>query len=632
MNIVFPWSRLSRVMLAGVMVTLWPGAALTASGDRAPEQTRLRRGVEEAERQFGAESRVTAAALTQLGELEQATGRDREAEAALSKAAAILEKRLGAHHPEVAEAQTRLARARLRLGRFQEARRLLEGVVAALERSLGADHLNSASARVNLARLLMAEPEQREKAARLLESALPVLAKGLWPDHPRVAEAWMVLSRIRFALGRADEAQEAVGKALRIREETLGGEHPLVAESLREQGHQWAARGRMSLGEPLLRRAVAILEKTGESAPLELAESLESLAEGLIGAERRTEAEPILQRALQWRERALDREHPSLVKVLNDLALLRLAAQDPTGAETLFRRSLAVSEKRMGKDHLQGAFIEGNLSQIAARQGRVAESERLFTHSIATAERYFQGNPLGLSDWLANLGVILHQEGAGERAILLLRKAEGLLIAAHGADHPQVARVSRAIRELGQSGAKRIETETTESPAGGEPIRPDAPTRPVAVAAGNATIPLETFRQTYVITPATIVPLESAGGGVSAVVPDTVPVVTVGAGRAPLPVVHKEVAPEGGGGIRQGSVVHLSCYAPESPHVALLEEKMHALSLPVYHKPIKNGATIFSCVFVGPYATRPEAEAVAGRIRTEAGVSNPIVGRYQRGE
>ncbi|MBF0340809.1 MAG: tetratricopeptide repeat protein [Magnetococcales bacterium] len=622
------------------------------SGERTADEARLRRAVEEADKRFGADSSVTAAALTQLGEVALASGRDREAESAFSRAAEILNKRLGADHPELAEAQTRLARARLRLGDFTSARKLLEGVVAALERSLGREHLNTASARINLARLLMAEPSQRETASRLMEEALPILIKGLWADHPRVAEAWMVLSRIRFALGRDTKAQDAVLQALRIREKTLGGEHPLVAECLREQGHQLAARGAFKNAEPLLRRAVEILEKSGESARLELAESLERLGEGLIAIERRSEAETAMQRVLQLREQALgDREHPGLVKILNDLSLLRLWAGDLAGAELLSRRALDVTRKRMGKEPLQEAFILGNLAQIAARRGQKAESDRLFEQSETTAERYFKNNPLGLSDWLANLGMILHKEGSTERAGRLLRRAEALLVASHGVDHPQVARVSRAIQALqaapGTTPTPRPETVAAPGTATSPPARTESPviakkeTPPVArtgtppVALQPAPVVAPPPQQTYVLTPATILPLDAyalpvipaSGQEVPATPPTVIRPVT--GGEPPVTQEKKIPVPEG---IRQGAVVHLSCYAKDSPDLPRLMEKMRALALPAYRKMIKNGEIHFECVFAGPFASRPEAEAAAEKIRVAGGVENPLVGRYQRGE
>ncbi|MBF0628879.1 MAG: tetratricopeptide repeat protein [Magnetococcales bacterium] len=623
------WSGM--VLLIGLQAAPLQGAEGASQPGAEGEDKRLALFAAERTKQFGADNLLTATALLQLAEFRQVSGHDQEAEAPLTQAISILVQHHGPDHPEVAEARTKLARVKLRTGQFQAAHTLLESAATSLEKSLGADHLNTASARVNLARLLAAEPEQREIAAHLVETALPVLVKRLWPDNPRVAEAEMLLAKIRFSQGKMAEASQGVSKAQSMREHSLGPDHNLVAESLRERGRYLVAQGEFTAGDLFLRRSVEILERfNSDSTRLELAESLERLGESLLQQDRGQEAEPLFTRVLQLREKLLGKEHPTLVKILNDLALLRLSHNDFPNAKALFERSLAVTEKRLGADHLQVAFILSNLAQIELRQGHKEEAERLFERSGAAAERFFADDPLGLSDWFSRLGTLLHQDGAKEQAMVYFHRAETLLTTAYGKDHPKVVQIVQAMQTL----------QTLPTPA---PARHATPPPLLQETKAPATLPPDLTRKTplpeLLITPTTITAIEPESlSKVTTAEMAAVPVLSVTPKPTPG-VVPKTAQPTNSEpspsttpqeGIQHGFVIHLSCFALDSAQTQLLEEKIRALTLPVYHKAIQNGAHKFTCVFSGPYPDRSKADAAASTIQNKGGVATPLVKRYSR--
>ncbi|MBF0261489.1 MAG: SPOR domain-containing protein, partial [Magnetococcales bacterium] len=240
----------------------------------------------------------------------------------------------------------------------------------------------------------------------------------------------------------------------------------------------------------------------------------------------------------------------------------------------------------------------------------------------------------GLSDWLANLGLILHKEGSRERGERLLRRAEAILVQKLGRNHPQVTQVTQAIQALA-----KLPPTASAAPA---PVPVQVAPAPVATAPDGEPA-LQAVRQAYTITPATIVPLEPLPAPSTTVTP---PVVVARGEKSPgapeagsVAVAGKShpakesSAREGSSKeVKQGAVVHLSCFAMASPHAEQLTAKIRALSYPAYRKLIKNGETSFECVFAGPFSTRPEAEVAAEKIRVGAGVENPLVGRYTRGE
>ena len=167
---------------------------------------------------FGPQHAQVAAALGNLGELYQVSGRYEEAEPLLRRALAQREQALGADHVFLVPYLTRLARLLLEQGRYHEAQELQRRVLALREQALG-------------------------------------------PDHPGLVATLDELIDTQRRGGDLAQTEQWIERTLRIRKKFLGEDHP-------EHGHRLvgagcSSRGRLS-GVCCVRRNVLARCHVGE--------------------------------------------------------------------------------------------------------------------------------------------------------------------------------------------------------------------------------------------------------------------------------------------------------------------------------------------------------------------------------
>jgi predicted Zn-dependent protease len=140
-------------------------------------------------------------------------------------------------------------------------------------------HFEAFSAWVGLA----ADTKQKEQAR--------TRARGLTKKHADSAGPWIVWSRILYEEGKAEEAAEAIGRAIEL--------NPMIATSLAELGKMLLIEGKVD-------EAIEAFDRAREIDPLDSRAEI-SAADGLIEAERFEEAESRLRELLirhPWHGRA----------------------------------------------------------------------------------------------------------------------------------------------------------------------------------------------------------------------------------------------------------------------------------------------------------------------------------------
>ena len=145
--------------------------------------------------------------------------RARSAQGHLEEAVPLYERSLdiivrayGPRHPMVAVVNLNLSNTLRSLGRYDEAQRHLDTATALETELFGAD---SEAAAYNLHARAQLELERGRPADALDPSrrAVGIWSNVLGPDHPRVAHALTTRGRALAALGRSDEAVEALARA-----------------------------------------------------------------------------------------------------------------------------------------------------------------------------------------------------------------------------------------------------------------------------------------------------------------------------------------------------------------------------------------------------------------------------------
>jgi serine/threonine protein kinase/uncharacterized protein HemY len=194
-----------------------------------------------------------AVAQTQLGQLD-------EAEKTFLEAERIESRVLGEDHPELASLLENLGNVWYRKGLYAKTAENLERVLAIRRKALGDDSEPVARTLANLGTVYWA---QGNDAAALpkYEEALQRLTRFLGPDHPDVASVLVGESGSLMRLGRLDEAEAAVRRALAIRAAKFDDASSPMALGRLRLGQIYTAKKRFPEADALLRAAAESLIK-----------------------------------------------------------------------------------------------------------------------------------------------------------------------------------------------------------------------------------------------------------------------------------------------------------------------------------------------------------------------------------
>ncbi|HKV08322.1 MAG TPA: serine/threonine-protein kinase [Thermoanaerobaculia bacterium] len=228
-------------------------------------------------------------------------------------------------------------------GRYDEALRLGERALAIANR---VDPLRPNY--VILSRLDSVEQQSGhpEKALDWNGRALAAAEREVGPLHPETAAIRFNRGLALTELGRLDEAEPLLLRALADREKVLGPGHVDVGESLMALGHLWNQRNRPGRALPYFERALAIYE---ESSPgtFQAALARYNLGDALRSLRRFEEALMHLERSLQEFETIFGPDHGYTLVPLSGIGEARLDQGHPAAAIPPLERALALPDQGM---------------------------------------------------------------------------------------------------------------------------------------------------------------------------------------------------------------------------------------------------------------------------------------------
>jgi tetratricopeptide (TPR) repeat protein len=325
------------------------------------------RGVQEAEKELGANDPAVAGLLNRQAILLQVIARYEDAEPLYRRALAIDEASYGNDHPDVAGDLNNLAQLLQATNRLAEAEPLMRRALAIDEASYGNDHPDVAGDLNNLAQLLQATNRLAE-AEPLMRRALAIDEASYGNDHPDVATDLNNLAQLLKATNRLAEAEPLMRRALAIDEASYGNAHPYVAISLNNLAGLLKDTNRLAEAEPLYRRAMTIDEASYGNDHPNVARDLNNLAQLLKATNRLAEAEPLMRRALEIDEGSYGNDHPNVAISLNNLAALLQATNRLAEAEPLSGRAARIFLASLGMDHPNTEKVKGNYLKILQAQ------------------------------------------------------------------------------------------------------------------------------------------------------------------------------------------------------------------------------------------------------------------------
>lgn len=242
-----------------------------------------------------------------------------------------------------------------------------------------------------------------------------------------------------MALGRYDEAEPHLRRALAMRDSLLGENDPEVASSANDLAALLLRKGEADSALPLFERALANQRRLLGSESAEVATSLEDLSLLLKEKGEYARAESLGEAALEIRRKVLGEKSPEVASSLSNLAALLQAQGKGADAESCCREALAVRRSLYGDRHPDIALSLNNLAMILQDQGRYAEAEPLMREALDTGRQVLgEGHP-SVASAMNNLAMLLGYEGKHAEAEGLYREALALYGRQLGAEHPYIA-------------------------------------------------------------------------------------------------------------------------------------------------------------------------------------------------
>jgi eukaryotic-like serine/threonine-protein kinase len=227
-----------------------------------------------------------------------------------------------------------------------------------------------------------------DQADPLLRRALRQRQSMIGPDRPETAESLTLLGLLRLDQGRFDEAEKLVRQGQEGAERARPRDNAAIAEGTMALGKVLAARGDFKHAIPLLEQSVKLQSVSGTVTP-ELAATTKELADAYFSSGRYDLCETLNQRLLVMHRQLNGERHPLIADDLIDLASVRIERGYYAEAERFLRQALDIDRAWYGPDHPEIAAILYQLSEAIVYEKRFAEAEPLLQQALAIRERVY---------------------------------------------------------------------------------------------------------------------------------------------------------------------------------------------------------------------------------------------------
>jgi serine/threonine protein kinase len=274
-----------------------------------------------------------------------------------------------------------LARVYHGLGAFDQSRRQAEAWVAINRRERGAEAAETAEAMAFLSHIL-SHLGRLNEAEVLLTRAVEGLRRGRGADHPNTLVGMSNLASARLNAGRADDALPLFEEVIRLQRAKLGPEHPDTLASMSNLAASYQAAGRGDDALPLFEEVIRLQRaKLGPDHPNTL-KSMNNLAAAYGDAGRTTEAMSLFEEVVRLSRTKLGADHPDTLLSMGNLAWAYHAAGRVGEAIPLYECVLGLQKAKLGADHPNTLLNTSNLAESYLDIGRSAEALPLYEEAF----------------------------------------------------------------------------------------------------------------------------------------------------------------------------------------------------------------------------------------------------------
>lgn len=270
------------------------------------------------------------------------------------------------------------------------------------------------------------------RAGALLASAM-VRVNAELRDEPAVrADLLLVIGRSLRALGRFDEAQQALDTARVLRETTAGTTSAERAAVTNMLGALALDRLQPQRADTLFRESLAAREEqvadTTEAAGLvsdarlQTTKTLANVATGLLEANRFDSALVYIDSALVRLRASSATDSGSLANAYNVRGAIKMRMGRSVDALLDLRESLAINEAHVGPAHPRTARERANVAMLLNRLGRPSEAEPLLIESLSQLRASLPNEHPGVRSIQISLGNVWSALGRLDDAERMLRE------------------------------------------------------------------------------------------------------------------------------------------------------------------------------------------------------------------
>jgi serine/threonine protein kinase len=290
---------------------------------------------------------------------------------------------------------------------------------------------------------------ERLTAREILDQGAERISREL-SSQPDVQAAVMdAIGEVNVGLGRYDEAEPLLERALALRRRVFGPESLEAAESLEHLASFQGERSRLESAESHLRKALAIRRRRGEG-DLATARTLNQLGSLLaqkgVSPESAPEIEALHQEALGITRRVEGPEGPAVAETLIHLAGLSFEQGKYVESERLFREGLAVERKALGDRAPRLYRHQADFGHVLMNAGKHSEAEALLRRNLKTQREILGREHPDVATTINNLASSLHLQGRYPESEALNREVLAMARSHYGPSH---WRVAVALQNLG---------------------------------------------------------------------------------------------------------------------------------------------------------------------------------------
>ena len=250
------------------------------------------------------------------------------------------------------------------------------------------------------------------------------------------AQMFDALGRITEQLGRLEDAEQLVRRALALRRTQYGDNHPDVASTMINLSGIIRQRGSGAEALKLAEDAVAIRRRTLGPKHPDVARALTTVA---VLTDNAATAESIARVARAIDIEALGPNDVAVTNVNSLLAEYLSKRQAYADAETLYRENLAIREQVFGREDPVTAMTMVDLARfLSAYRNLPAEAESLYVAALGIFRRQPPQYTLNVVGVLVGLGGLASDRGDHHLAEAYARETMELQRRVLGPDHPMI--------------------------------------------------------------------------------------------------------------------------------------------------------------------------------------------------